>query len=43
MLQAGAPAPEIKLKSHDGEDVDFTQYRGKWVVLHTFPFAFTGG
>ena len=43
MLQAGAKAPDFKLKSHDGEDVSLSQYRGKWVVLHSFPLAFTGG
>ncbi|NKC14906.1 MAG: redoxin domain-containing protein [Gammaproteobacteria bacterium] len=43
MLETGAKAPDFKLKSHDGEDVTLDQYRGKWVVLHTFPLAFTGG
>ena len=27
----------------DGDEVTLGQYRGKWVVLHTFPLAFTGG
>lgn len=43
MLDAGAAAPDIKLKSHEGEEVSLDQFRGKWVVLHTFPLAFTGG
>jgi len=43
MLEAGAKAPDVKLKSHEGEEVSLDQYRGKWVVLHTFPLAFTGG
>ena len=43
MLEAGAEAPDFKLKSHEGEEVSLAQYRGKWVVLHTFPLAFTGG
>ena len=43
MLEAGATAPDFKLKSHDGEEVSLSQFRGKWVVLHTFPLAFTGG
>ena len=43
MLDAGAPAPDFTLKSHEGEDVSLSQLRGKWVVLHSFPFAFTGG
>ena len=43
MLEAGAAAPDFKLRSHEGEDTTLAQYRGKWVVLHTFPLAFTGG
>jgi len=43
MLDAGAAAPDFKLKSHGGEEVSLAQYRDKWLVLHTFPFAFTGG
>lgn len=43
MLEAGAPAPDFTLKSHDGEQISLNQYRGKWVVLHTYPLAFTGG
>ena len=43
MLTNGAQAPDFKLKSHEGEEIALSQYRGKWVVLHTFPLAFTGG
>jgi peroxiredoxin Q/BCP len=43
MLEPGATAPDFKLKSHDGEEITLAGYRGKWVVLHTFPLAFTGG
>ena len=43
MLDAGTPAPDFELKSHEGEDVSLAQFRGRWVVLHSFPFAFTGG
>jgi len=43
MLDAGATAPDFKLKSHEGEEISLAQFRGKWVVLHSFPFAFTGG
>ena len=43
MLEAGAAAPDLKLKSHDGEEVSLAQFRDKWIVLHTFPLAFTGG
>jgi peroxiredoxin len=43
MLQAGTPAPAFKLKSHEGEEIALGQFSAKWVVLHTFPLAFTGG
>ena len=43
MLEVGASAPGFTLKSHDGEEVSLSQHRGRWVVLHTFPLAFTGG
>ena len=43
MLEAGAQAPQFKLRSHDGEEVSLEAHRGKWVVLHTYPHAFTGG
>ena len=43
MLEPGAQAPDFNLRSHDGEEIALSQYRGKWVVLHAFPLAFTGG
>jgi peroxiredoxin len=43
MLEAGASAPQFSLKAHTGEDVSLEGLRGKWVVLHTYPLAFTGG
>ena len=43
MLEQGAAAPDFALRSHDGEEVSLDKLRGKWVVLHTFPLAFTGG
>ena len=43
MLESGVQAPDFKLRSHDGEEISLEQYRDKWVVLHTFPLAFTGG
>ena len=44
MLAIGDPIPDITLKSHAGDDVSLTGFKGdKWVVLHTFPLAFTGG
>lgn len=44
MIEVGAQAPDFTLRSHSGEEVTLSQFRGdKWVVLHTFPLAFTGG
>ena len=44
MIKVGAKAPDFALRSHQGEEVTLSQFRGdKWVVLHTFPLAFTGG
>ena len=44
MIEVGANAPDFTLRSHSGEEVTLSQFRGdKWVVLHTFPLAFTGG
>lgn len=43
MIEAGSKAPDITLKNHEGQDVSLSKLRGKWVVLHTFPLAFTGG
>ncbi len=44
MLAIGDTIPDITLRSHQGEEVSLASFQGdKWVVLHTFPFAFTGG
>jgi peroxiredoxin (alkyl hydroperoxide reductase subunit C) len=44
MLEVGTTAPYFTLKSHDNEEVTLSSFQGdKWVVLHTFPAAFTGG
>ena len=44
MIAIGDAVPDFMLRSHDGEEVSLAGYRGeKWVVLHTFPLAFTGG
>ena len=44
MIEVGAKAPDFALRSHQGEEVSLSQFKGdKWVVLHTFPLAFTGG
>lgn len=42
MLTAGSPAPEFSLRSHTGQTVSFTDFRGKkHVVLAFHPLAFT--
>ena len=43
MLEIGTKLPEFALKSHDGEAISLNHYPGKWVIMHTFPLAFTGG
>lgn len=44
MVEVGQPAPGFTLKSQSNEDVSLSDYKGeKWVVLHIFPAAFTGG
>jgi peroxiredoxin len=41
-LASGSPAPDFKLKSHDGKEVSLSQFRGrKNVLLAFFPLAFT--
>jgi peroxiredoxin len=42
MLTAGSPAPEFSLRSHTGQTVSLTDFRGKkHVVLAFHPLAFT--
>ncbi len=42
-VEIGQEAPDFTLKSHTGEDVTLSQFRGqKNVVLVFIPFAFTG-
>ena len=44
MVAIGDAAPEFTLRSHEGEKISLAGFRGsQWVVLHTFPLAFTGG
>jgi peroxiredoxin len=44
MLDVGKAAPDFTLKSHENEAITLSSFKGdKWVVLHTFPVAFTGG
>ena len=44
MAEIGKPAPDFKLKAHDGTEVSLAQFRdSRWVVISAYPFAFTGG
>jgi peroxiredoxin len=40
-LAVGQPAPDFSLKSHSGDLVKLSDYRGKNVVLAFFPLAWT--
>ena len=41
-LQTGQAAPQFTLTSSDLKEVSLTDFKGKKVVLHFFPLAFTG-
>lgn len=41
-LQVGDQAPDFKLKSTELKEVSLADFKGKKVVLHFFPLAFTG-
>ena len=41
-LQIGAPAPQFTLVSSSLKEVSLSDFKGKKVVLHFFPMAFTG-
>lgn len=41
-LQPGQAAPQFKLTSSELQDVSLADFKGKKVVLHFFPLAFTG-
>lgn len=44
MIEVGQAAPSFTLKSHEGEDVALDSFKGeRWVVIHVYPLAFTGG
>ena len=44
MVDVGQQAPDFTLKDQNGEDVSLANFKGeKWVVIHSFPAAFTGG
>lgn len=41
-LQPGQPAPQFTMVSSEKKEVSLYDLKGKKVVLHFFPFAFTG-
>jgi peroxiredoxin len=41
-LQPGQAAPQFKLTSSELQEVSLASFKGKKVVLHFFPLAFTG-
>ncbi len=41
-LQIGSPAPQFTLVSSSLKEVSLADFKGKKVVLHFFPMAFTG-
>jgi peroxiredoxin len=41
-LQPGQPAPQFTLTATDRQQVSLSDFKGKKVILHFFPFAFTG-
>ena len=45
MVDVGQQAPDFALKDQNGEDVSLAALKGgdKWIVIHSFPAAFTGG
>ena len=41
-VQEGQAAPQFKLTSSDLKEIDLAEFKGKKVVIHFFPLAFTG-
>jgi peroxiredoxin len=41
-LQPGQPAPQFTLVSSEKKQVSLSDFKGKKVILHFFPMAFTG-
>ncbi len=41
-LQPGQPAPKFTLVSSEKKEVSLSDFKGKKVVIHFFPMAFTG-
>ncbi len=42
LLQPGSPAPQFTLVSSSLKEVSLPDFKGKKVILHFFPMAFTG-
>ena len=40
-LQPGQPAPQFTLTSSEKQTVSLSDFKGKKIILHFFPFAFT--
>lgn len=43
MPTVGSMAPNFTLSNNDGQKVQLSDYRGKWVVLYFYPADFTSG
>jgi peroxiredoxin len=41
-INIGVTAPDFKLKSHTGEDLQLSSLKGENILILFFPFAFTG-
>lgn len=41
-VQIGQPAPQFTMVSSEKKEVSLSDFKGRKVVLHFFPFAFTG-
>jgi len=41
-IQIGSPAPDFKLISSETKEISLSSFKGKNVILHFFPAAFTG-
>ena len=41
VIAAGEPAPDFKLRDHDGEDVSLDDFRGRRVLIVFYPFDFS--
>ena len=41
-IQTGQPAPQFTLVSSDLKEISLSDFKGKKVIIHFFPMAFTG-